>query len=259
MGGAMDYLRLARPLAPGTPCPSRSRAKCCSRWSRQRFPRCRRTSRERRHDRTAGQALRVLVLGAGMQGRAALHDLAASPVLSSEIVAADRDILALKRYAGRARPRRACASAVPSTRPMPRALERLVAEGFDVVADLLPPRIDGSGGGRRNPPRRARRQHDVCLAGSPRARGRRIGEARRHTPGIRDGSGHRPRAAWRSCSRIRRRDRHAELRLGHSRTVRREQPTQVQGELDIRGCAANVPARRGRHPRRCAGPASSPE
>jgi saccharopine dehydrogenase-like NADP-dependent oxidoreductase len=76
-----------------------------------------------------------------MQGRAALHDLAASPVVTA-ITAADRGIVALELYAaargfgGRVRCRQVDAA-------HPKALDDLVAEGFDVVVDLLPVALMG--------------------------------------------------------------------------------------------------------------------
>ena len=80
--------------------------------------------------------MRILLLGTGMQGRAALHDLAASPVVT-EITAADREIVALEQYVAargfgeRVRCRHVDAADAAS-------LDQLVAEGFDVVVDLLP-------------------------------------------------------------------------------------------------------------------------
>ncbi len=78
--------------------------------------------------------MRVLLLGTGMQGRAALHDLAASAAVR-EVVAADADAAALealaRRYGDRVRCRRVDAADAA-------ALARLFDEGFDVAIDLLP-------------------------------------------------------------------------------------------------------------------------
>jgi saccharopine dehydrogenase-like NADP-dependent oxidoreductase len=71
-----------------------------------------------------------------MQGRAALHDLAASPVVGA-ITAADREIVALEQYvAARGFGERVRCRHVDAAQP--KALDRLVAEGCDVVVDLLP-------------------------------------------------------------------------------------------------------------------------
>lgn len=85
--------------------------------------------------------MRVLLLGTGMQGRAALHDLAASPVVT-EITAADRGIAALEQYVsarglgGRVRCRHVDAADAA-------ALDHLFAEDFDVAVDLLPVTLMG--------------------------------------------------------------------------------------------------------------------
>jgi len=76
-----------------------------------------------------------------MQGRAALHDLATSRVVT-EITAADRELAALEQYVvsrglgGRVRCRHVDAADAA-------ALDHLVAEGFDVVVDLLPVTLMG--------------------------------------------------------------------------------------------------------------------
>jgi len=80
--------------------------------------------------------VRVLLLGTGMQGKAALFDLARSPAVR-EIVAADRDIRGLEAlvrergYGAKVRCR-----ALDATDDA--VLGQLVGEGFDVVIDLLP-------------------------------------------------------------------------------------------------------------------------
>jgi lysine 6-dehydrogenase len=80
--------------------------------------------------------VRVLLLGTGMQGKAALHDLARSPAVR-EVVAADRDIGRLEAlvrergYGARVR-----CHALDATDEA--ALGQLVGGGFDVVIDLLP-------------------------------------------------------------------------------------------------------------------------
>ena len=80
--------------------------------------------------------MRILLLGGGMQGQAALHDLVSSPEVE-RITVADLDADGLQAY-------------VAATHPDPRvscvgldardqaALRRLVGAGFDVVIDLLP-------------------------------------------------------------------------------------------------------------------------
>ena len=85
--------------------------------------------------------MRVLLLGTGMQGRAALHDLAASPVVT-EITAADREIAALEQYvAARGLGERVRCRHVDAGDAV--ALDHLVAGGFDVVVDLLPATLMG--------------------------------------------------------------------------------------------------------------------
>jgi saccharopine dehydrogenase-like NADP-dependent oxidoreductase len=78
----------------------------------------------------------VLLLGVGLQGRAALYDLAASPQVE-RIIAADRDVEGLdalirdEGYAGRVESHRFDASD-------PSALDALMGAGVDVAIDLLP-------------------------------------------------------------------------------------------------------------------------
>lgn len=80
--------------------------------------------------------MRVLLLGVGMQGKAALHDLARSEAVSA-ITAADLDGDGLRRHVGdryAGRPVR-CEELDVADRD---ALRRLVAAGHDVLIDLLP-------------------------------------------------------------------------------------------------------------------------
>jgi lysine 6-dehydrogenase len=80
--------------------------------------------------------MRVLLLGVGMQGKAALHDLATSEGVA-DVVAADRDVrmleahVAEKRYGDRVRVESVDASDRES-------LDRLMRRGPDVAIDLLP-------------------------------------------------------------------------------------------------------------------------
>jgi lysine 6-dehydrogenase len=80
--------------------------------------------------------VRVLLLGMGMQGKAALHDLAGSPGVE-QIVAADRDVRGLeallseRSYGAKVRGRGLDAKDDD-------ALGVLIGGGFDVVIDLLP-------------------------------------------------------------------------------------------------------------------------
>lgn len=80
--------------------------------------------------------MRVLLLGVGMQGKAALHDLAESPLVS-EIVAADKDITALEAHlAAIGYGQKARAEHLDVTNP--EALDKLMAQQPAVVVDLLP-------------------------------------------------------------------------------------------------------------------------
>jgi lysine 6-dehydrogenase len=84
--------------------------------------------------------MRILLLGVGMQGKAALHDLMRSAAVR-DVVAADREITALEAHvAGRGYgPKVACRAVDASDVRSLRAL----MEGVDVVIDLLPvPFID---------------------------------------------------------------------------------------------------------------------
>ena len=79
--------------------------------------------------------MRILLLGVGMQGKAALHDLVRSKAVRS-VVAADREIAALKGHVGERHygARVDCRAVDASDFPSVRAL----MEEVDVVIDLLP-------------------------------------------------------------------------------------------------------------------------
>lgn len=80
--------------------------------------------------------MNILLLGTGMQGKAALHDLAASPDVS-RVVAADRDLDGLSAYVQA----RGYGDTVVCTGLDARdrgAIDRLMADGVDVAIDLLP-------------------------------------------------------------------------------------------------------------------------
>jgi saccharopine dehydrogenase-like NADP-dependent oxidoreductase len=83
--------------------------------------------------------MNILILGVGMQGKAALHDLCQQPRVK-RIVAADSDLEALRRhvakrgYGDRVACERVAAEDVAS-------LSRLMTTGTDVVIDLLPSRF----------------------------------------------------------------------------------------------------------------------
>jgi lysine 6-dehydrogenase len=80
--------------------------------------------------------MKILLLGAGMQGKAALYDLVRSAEVS-QVVVADREIEALRAhlsdmaYGSKVRPESVDAAD-------PASLDRLLAQGPDVVIDLLP-------------------------------------------------------------------------------------------------------------------------
>ncbi|MGE0359852.1 MAG: saccharopine dehydrogenase family protein [Vicinamibacterales bacterium] len=80
--------------------------------------------------------MRILLLGTGMQGRAALHDLARSTAVSN-VVAADRDLPGLQAFvhARAYGDKVVCAALDAADRG---AVDRLMADGVDVVIDLLP-------------------------------------------------------------------------------------------------------------------------
>ncbi|UCG25823.1 MAG: saccharopine dehydrogenase NADP-binding domain-containing protein, partial [Chloroflexota bacterium] len=80
--------------------------------------------------------MKILLLGVGMQGKVALADLARSADVS-EVVATDRQIDALRAhiadmgYGPKVRPEMVDAAD-------PGSIDRLLAQGPDVVVDLLP-------------------------------------------------------------------------------------------------------------------------
>jgi lysine 6-dehydrogenase len=85
--------------------------------------------------------VRVLLLGVGMQGKAALHDLACSGEVS-EVIAADRDFEALEAHvAGRQYGHKARCEYVDAADP--ESVSRLMAQGPDVAIDLLPVPFSG--------------------------------------------------------------------------------------------------------------------
>lgn len=80
--------------------------------------------------------MNILLLGTGMQGKAALHDLAASPVVS-RVVAADRDLTGLQAYVqGRRYGDKVVCTGVDAGDAS--AVDRLMADRVDVAIDLLP-------------------------------------------------------------------------------------------------------------------------
>jgi len=80
--------------------------------------------------------MRILLLGVGMQGKAALHDLVHSQEVM-QIVAADRDLATLEAYVGSKRyGDKVRCEAVDAAHLDD--LNRLMAQGPDVVVDLLP-------------------------------------------------------------------------------------------------------------------------
>lgn len=81
-------------------------------------------------------SMNVLLLGTGMQGRGALYDLVRSPAVTS-VVAADRDIAATEAWIA-SQGCGAKARCVLLDAEDDRALDDVVAQGFDVVLDLLP-------------------------------------------------------------------------------------------------------------------------
>jgi saccharopine dehydrogenase-like NADP-dependent oxidoreductase len=80
--------------------------------------------------------MKVLLLGPGMQGKAALHDLAMCNDVDS-LTAADLDIAGLEAFV-RERgfgPKVSCAAVDAAD---PAAVDRLLSQGFNVMVDLLP-------------------------------------------------------------------------------------------------------------------------
>ena len=80
--------------------------------------------------------MKVLLLGVGMQGKAALHDLAQRDVVTG-IVAADREFEGLERYLA-TRPYGAKVRCEHLDAARGEDIDRLLAEGPDVVLSLLP-------------------------------------------------------------------------------------------------------------------------
>ncbi len=86
--------------------------------------------------------MRVLVLGVGLQGKAALHDLAACPAVTA-ITAADLDRAGLEAHLrGQTYRDRVRCEHVDARDPA--SVERLMAARPDVVIDLLPPDFAGT-------------------------------------------------------------------------------------------------------------------
>jgi saccharopine dehydrogenase-like NADP-dependent oxidoreductase len=86
--------------------------------------------------------MNILLLGTGMQGKAALHDLAASPAVA-RVVAADRDLAGLQAYAqARQYGDKVVCTGIDARDPA--AIDRLMADHVDVVVDLLPVPLIGA-------------------------------------------------------------------------------------------------------------------
>ncbi len=83
--------------------------------------------------------MNVLLLGIGMQGKAALHDLWQSRAVSG-IVAADRELAPLRQYV-RSRNYGAKVRAAFADAAAPASLQKLLAVKPDVLIDLLPSRF----------------------------------------------------------------------------------------------------------------------
>jgi len=80
--------------------------------------------------------MKVLLLGVGMQGRTALHDLCTSDGIET-VVAADYDLEALASYVeGLPDARRVICKQVDASQS--ESIAHLMGQGFDVVIDLLP-------------------------------------------------------------------------------------------------------------------------
>jgi saccharopine dehydrogenase-like NADP-dependent oxidoreductase len=85
--------------------------------------------------------MKVLLLGVGMQGKAALHDLVQSQEVT-EVIAADRDVEALKAYvAARRYDVKVRCRFVDAADPD--SLERLMKSGVDVAIELMLPHVRG--------------------------------------------------------------------------------------------------------------------
>jgi lysine 6-dehydrogenase len=79
--------------------------------------------------------MKVLVLGCGLQGRAVVHDLAASAAVE-QVVVADADLDAARAVCERFGGHRLRPAALDAADPA--ALRALVDGGYDVVVDMLP-------------------------------------------------------------------------------------------------------------------------
>jgi lysine 6-dehydrogenase len=86
--------------------------------------------------------MQVLLLGAGLQGKAALYDLARSPVVTG-ITAADVDLAGLEAHL-RGQDYRDRVRCAPVDARDSASVERLMAAHPDVVIDLLPPDFAGA-------------------------------------------------------------------------------------------------------------------
>jgi saccharopine dehydrogenase-like NADP-dependent oxidoreductase len=80
--------------------------------------------------------MRVVVLGSGLQGRAALYDLVRHQGLTA-VVAADRELQPVRDFC-QAHDLMDAVDCVQLDAEDPKQVARLVAQGFDVVVDLLP-------------------------------------------------------------------------------------------------------------------------
>lgn len=86
--------------------------------------------------------MNILLLGTGMQGKAALHDLWLSPAVE-RIVAADGDLRALQKYVrGRRYGKKVSCEQVNAAKP--ESMLRLMKPRPNVVLDLLPSRFSGN-------------------------------------------------------------------------------------------------------------------
>ncbi len=79
--------------------------------------------------------MKVLLLGVGMQGKAALHDLCHNPLVT-EVIAADRDKSAVERYVRERGYAKVTSAAVDAADQ--RSIDALFAEQPAVAVDLLP-------------------------------------------------------------------------------------------------------------------------
>jgi lysine 6-dehydrogenase len=80
--------------------------------------------------------MKILLLGVGMQGKAALHDLAHRGEVT-EIMAADQDFEALEAYVA-SKPYAGKVRCEPVDAADPESIHRLMGQGPDVVIDLMP-------------------------------------------------------------------------------------------------------------------------